>query len=352
MSGGERPPTLGRPAADRRVVFDDVSKFYGEVLGVNGVSLEIEPGITGLVGPNGSGKTTLMNLMAGLLAPDEGRVSVLGLDASRPEELFRLVGYSTQYDAFPRGATGYAFVHGLLRVHGFDRAEADRRAREAIERVGLTGAMGRKVAGYSKGMRQRIKLAQALAHRPAVLVLDEPLNGLDPMARAEMLDLFRRQADEGLHVLISSHILHEVDDLSDRVVLLHGGYVVAEGRVEGVREEVEEQATQILVRCDRPRRLAARLFAEAVGEGGATRTGAAPTGPPAGIEAGDGFVTEVTLHEDGRGLFVRTRTPERFYLTLNRLVREEGLAVEAVAPADADVGAVYRYLIGSEEATR
>jgi len=334
--------------AERGIVFDDVSKFYGEVLGVNGVSLEIEPGITGLVGPNGSGKTTLMNLMAGLLTPDQGRVSVLGLDASRPEELFRLVGYSTQYDAFPRGATGWGFVHGLLRVHGFDRAAADRRAREAIERVGLTGAMGRKVAAYSKGMRQRIKLAQALAHRPAVLVLDEPLNGLDPMARAEMLDLFRRQADQGLHVLISSHILHEVDDLCDRVVLLNGGYVVAEGQVEGVREEVEEQATQILVRCDRPRRLAARLFAEAVGGGAA----AARPGPGPGIEAGDGFVTEVTLHEDGRGLFVRTRTPERFYLALNRLVLEERLAVEAVAPADADVGAVYRYLIGGEEATR
>lgn len=329
------------------IVFEDVSKFYGEVLGVNGVHLEIEPGITGLVGPNGSGKTTLMNLMAGLLRPDEGRVSVVGLDASRPEELFRLVGYSTQYDAFPRGATGYGFIYGLLRVHGFGRAEADRRARESIERVGLTGAMGRKVAAYSKGMRQRIKLAQALAHRPAVLVLDEPLNGLDPMARAEMLDLFRRQADEGLHVLVSSHILHEVDDLSDRVVLLNGGYVVAEGRVEGVREDVEEQATQILVRCDRPRRLAARLFAEAVGEPG---TDAAPHAQAAagGFEAGNGFVTEVTLHEDGCGLFVRTRTPERFYLTLNRLVREEGLAVEAVAPADADVGAVYRYLIGEE----
>jgi ABC-2 type transport system ATP-binding protein len=312
---------------ERRIVFEDVSKFYGEVLGVNRVSLALEPGITGLVGPNGSGKTTLMNLMAGLLRPDQGRISVLGLDADRPEELFRLVGYATQYDAFPRGATGYRFVYGYLRVHGFAAPVAERLAWEAIERVGLTDAAGRKVAGYSKGMRQRIRLAQAMAHRPAVLILDEPLNGLDPMARAEMIDLFRHQADEGPHVLVSTHILHEVDDLSDRVVLINGGYVVAEGDIEGVREEVDEQPLQVMVRCDRPQRLAERLFAE-------------------------GQVTEAILHADGRGLLVRSRDAERLYLTLNRLVLEEGLAVEAVAPADADVGAVYQYLIGAEEVAR
>jgi ABC-2 type transport system ATP-binding protein len=147
------------------------------------------------------------------------------------------------------------------------------------------------------------------------------------MARAEMIDLFRHQADEGLHVLVSTHILHEVDDLSDRVVLINGGYVVAEGDIEGDREEVDEQPLQVMVRCDRPQRLAERLFAE-------------------------GQVTEAILHADGRGLLVRSRDAERLYLTLNRLVLEEGLAVEAVAPADADVGAVYQYLIGAEEVAR
>lgn len=317
------PPTA---PSDRRIVLEDVSKFYGEVLGVNRVSLEIHPGITGLVGPNGSGKTTLMNLMAGLLRPDRGRVSVLGLDAGRPEELFRLIGYATQYDAFPRGATGHALVRDTLLMHGYRRRAAEERAREAVARVGLADAAGRKVAGYSKGMRQRMRLAQALAHRPAVLILDEPLNGLDPMARAEMIALFRRQAEEGLHLLISSHILHEVDDLSDCVVLLDGGYVVAEGRVEGVREEVREQPMQVMVRCDRPSLLASRVFAE-------------------------DHVTEAVLHDDGGGVLVRTRDADRLFLTLNRLVVDEGLAVEAVAPADADVGAVYRYLIGGEGAS-
>jgi ABC-2 type transport system ATP-binding protein len=326
------PPTAPDPvvfaaaaggAGDGRIVLRDVSKFYGEVLGINKVTLEISPGITGLVGPNGSGKTTLMNLLAGLLRPDRGTLSVLGLTADQPEELFRLVGYATQYDAFPRGLSGFAFVRDALRLHGYTPAAAEERAWQAIERVDLVEAAKRKVAAYSKGMRQRIKLARAIAHRPAVLILDEPLNGLDPMARAEMIDLFRHQAEEGLHVLISSHILHEVDDLSDRVVLINGGYVVAEGEIEGVREEVEEQPIQVMVRCDRPALLAARLFAE-------------------------DHVTEAILHDDRCGLLVRTRDADRFYLLLNRLVLDEGLAVEAVAPADADVGAVYQYLIGGE----
>ncbi|HUO86257.1 MAG TPA: ABC transporter ATP-binding protein [Thermoanaerobaculia bacterium] len=312
---------------DRRIVLDGVSKFYGEVLGVNRVSLSLEPGITGLVGPNGSGKTTLMNLMAGLLTPDQGSMSVLGLTPAQPEELFRLVGYSTQYDGFPRGVTGFRFVHGFLRLHGYSPADAEELAWQAIERVGLVEAARRKAAGYSKGMRQRIRLAQAIAHRPAVLILDEPLNGLDPMARAEMIDLFRHQADEGLHVLISSHILHEVDDLSDQVVLINGGYVVAEGEIEGVRGEVEEQPLQVLVRCERPATLARLLFSEP-------------------------HVTEVSLHADGAGLFVRSTNADQLYLALNRVFVEEGLAVEAVAPADADVGAVYQYLIGGEEMTR
>src|SRR3954465_4272329 len=146
------------PAAGR-ITFAGVSKFYGEVLGVNRVQLSIPPGITSLVGPNGSGKTTLMNLMVGLLRPTEGEIRVLGVPTGRPEELFRLIGYSTQYDAFPRGLTGWQFVYSYLRVHGRTHAEAEALAAKAIERVGLTEAAPRKVAGYSKGMRQRIKLA-------------------------------------------------------------------------------------------------------------------------------------------------------------------------------------------------
>jgi ABC-2 type transport system ATP-binding protein len=307
----------------RRVIFENVSKFYGEVLGVNRVSLSIPPGITGLVGPNGSGKTTLMNLMVGLLRPSRGRISVLGMSPDRPEEFFRHVGYSTQYDAFPPGLTGYQFIHAYLRVHGFGAREAETMTWKALERVGLTEAAARKVAGYSKGMRQRVKLAQALCHQPSVLVLDEPLNGLDPMARAEVISLFREVADGGLHVIVSSHILHEVDLISDQVVLIHGGYVIAEGDIANVRDEMEEEhPAQVAIRCDRPALLASRVFE---------------------LDS----VMEARIDDDGRGLLVRTRDADRFHLLLNQVVLESGLAIEAVAPADADVNAVYQYLIGS-----
>jgi len=184
----------------------------------------------------------------------------------------------------------------------------------------------RQVAAYSKGMRQRIKLAQATAHAPRVVVLDEPLNGLDPMARAETIALFREWGAEGRHVVVSSHILHEVDRISDQVILLSHGYVVAEGQIQGVRSEVTEQPMQILVRCSQPAELAARLF------------------------RGDHAV-EAKLHADGRGVLLRTRDADAFYLLLNRIVLETGMEVESVAPADDDVNSVYQYLIGAEGGT-
>ncbi len=308
------------------IVFENISKFYGEVLGVNRVNLTIAPGITSLVGPNGSGKTTLMNLMTGLLRPTRGRVTVDGIPADQPEALCRKVGYCTQYDSFPPGLTGYDFLHATLALHGWPESECRERSLAAIARVGLTDAAGRRVAGYSKGMRQRIRLAQALAHDPQVVVLDEPLNGLDPMARAETIALFRKLADEGRYVVLSSHILHEVDLISDRVILVHHGYVVAEGAIAGVRDEIEEHPMQILVRCDRPSFVASRIFE---------------------LDS----AVEIKIHEDKAGLLVHTRDADRFYLLLNRLVLEHSLDLEAVAPADEDVQAVYKYLIEEEGPT-
>jgi ABC-2 type transport system ATP-binding protein len=324
----EARATTARPspngAGAHQIVFAGVSKFYGEVLGVNRIDLTIGPGITALVGPNGSGKSTLMNLVAGLLRPTEGQVEVLGLTPDRPEELFRRVGYCTQYESFPRGMTGWDFVHLYLRLHGMPSEDAQRLARRAIERVGMVEAAGRRVGGYSKGMKQRIKLAQAIAHDPRVLVLDEPLNGLDPLARAETVELFRAFAREGRVLLISSHVLHEVDELADRVVLVHGGYVVAEGAVEGVRDEIaSERPIQVFVRCDRPSILAARVFSE-------------------------DHVVEARLDGDRRGLLVRTENAERFYLLLNGIAAEGVVDIEAVLPVDDDVQSVYQYLIGGD----
>jgi ABC-2 type transport system ATP-binding protein len=309
-----------------RIVFEDVSKFYGEILGVNRVNLSIPPGVTSLVGPNGSGKTTLMNLMTGLVRPTRGRIQVLGVSPDEPERLFRILGYSTQFDAFPKGLSGFQFVYSYLRLAGNDSETATQLAWSAIDRVNLREAAGRNVGGYSKGMRQRIRLAQALCHNPRVLVLDEPLNGLDPLARAEMIELFRLAAADGCYVIISSHILHEVDAISDQVILLSNGYVVAEGQIQGVRNEIREHPAQILIRCNHPRDLASKMMESEQ-------------------------TMEVRIHNDERGLLIKTKDADRFYLMLNHIALN-GIEIESVAPADDDVNSVYEYLIGNDEVTR
>jgi ABC-2 type transport system ATP-binding protein len=310
-------------SSDKMIVFEDVSKFYGEILGVNRVNLQIAPGITSLVGPNGSGKTTLMNLMTGLLKPTSGNISVLGTSPDESEAMFQKLGYCSQFDSFPRGATAREFIEFYLRVHGYTKQEVVEMTHAALERVSLTDAADRKVSAFSKGMRQRVRLAQSIAHNPSVLVLDEPLNGLDPMARAEIIRLFRQLADAGMYLIISSHILHEVDMMSDSVVLIHNGYVVAEGEVHGVRDEIEEHPIQILIRCDRPQILAARLFEHEQ-------------------------TIEARIHDDRQGLFVKTRRPDDFYLLLNKVITEQNLQIESVAPVDDDLNAVYQYLITSD----
>ena len=302
------------------VVFNEVSKFYGEVLGVNRVSLRIPPGITSLVGPNGSGKTTLMNLMTGLIRPDRGSVSVRGLSPQDPEKLMRVTGYATQFDAAPRGVTGFDFVHTGLLLYGFSKADAEKKAWIAIERVNLRDAAGRKVAAYSKGMRQRIRLAQAIAHDPEVLVLDEPLNGLDPLVRAETIALFREFAAQQRHVILSSHVLQEVDVISDQVILIANGMIVAEGQIRNVREEMSEKPSQFLIRCRDASRLAAVLFDEK-------------------------HVTEIKLNDDKLGLLVLTTNRDEFSQVLGRIAAG-GHEIESVVPADENVDSLYEYLIG------
>jgi ABC-2 type transport system ATP-binding protein len=302
------------------VVFDEVSKFYGEVLGVNHVTLNIPPGITSLVGPNGSGKTTLMNLMTGLIHPDNGAILTRGISPRDPENLMRITGYATQYDSAPRWATGFSFITTGLLLFGFERAEAEEKAWKALERLSLTDAAQRKMAGYSKGMRQRVRLAQAIAHEPDLLVLDEPLNGLDPLVRAETIDLFRSWAALGRHVILSSHVLQEVDLISDQVILIANGMIVAEGKIRDVREEIHEHPSQFIVRCRDASRVAALLFNEA-------------------------HITEIKLNEDRLGLLVMTSDREQFSRSIGRIALD-GFNIDSVIPADENVDALYEYLIG------
>ena len=311
-------------SSDNTIIFDNVSKFYGEILGVNRVTLELRAGITSLVGPNGAGKTTLMNLLAGLLRPTRGRISVLGIPTDQPQLLFRKLGYCSQFDSFPRGLTGREFIVSFLKISGFTHQQANELAEKSLARVDLLPAADRKIGAYSKGMRQRVRLAQAIAHDPSVLILDEPLNGLDPMVRAETIALFRQLAADGLHLVISSHILHEVDMMSDRVVLLNNGYVVAEGGIQGVREEMDvEHPAQVLIRCDQPAQLAAQIFRNTE-------------------------VVEARVHDDRKGLFVKIRNQDQFYLSLNEVVASGDIQIESIAPVDDDLSAVYEYLIGTQ----
>ena len=300
--------------------FQGVSRFYGDVLGVNRVDLELEPGIIGLVGPNGAGKSTLMNLITGLVRPSRGKVTVRGVAPDDTETFYRRIGYCTQYDGFPLGMTGRRLLVSLLRVHGFEYEPANELANAALDKVGMTAAADRSVEAYSKGMRQRIKLAQAICHEPQVLVLDEPLNGLDPQARAEVTEIFRERGAAGAHVLISSHILHEVDAISDRVVFLDNGYVIAEGDAPGIKGELKQYPMQVFVRSEQAPGIASRLFDL-------------------------GQVTEVRLHDDGAGLFARTPDADRFFLAFNKLAIAEGWQIDATGTADETVEAIYNYLV-------
>ncbi len=239
------------------------------------------------------------------------------------------IGYCPQVDGFPPGMTGRGLLTAFLKVHGLDAAEADEGAATALERLQLGSVADRRIATYSKGMRQRIKLAWAISHEPEVLILDEPLNGLDPEARALAMALLRGFADAGAHVLISTHILHELDDAADRVVFLDAGYLAAAGEVAGIRDALAggqapdaqpRQAMQVRVRCQDAPKLAARLFDQ-------------------------DLVRFATLEEDRAGLLAATDDADAFFLALNDLVRTERLAIEGVEPADESVQAVFEAVI-------
>jgi ABC-2 type transport system ATP-binding protein len=243
-----------------------------------------------------------------------------GLSPRDPLRLMKITGYATQYDSAPRGLTGFEFLTSSLLLRGCTRDEARRRAWKALERVSLTEAGERKVGAYSKGMRQRVRLAQAIAHEPDILVLDEPLNGLDPLVRAETIALFREYAEAGRHVLLSSHVLQEVDVFSDQVILIANGMILAEGQIRNVREEIHEHPSQYLLHCRNASRVAALLFAE-------------------------DHISEIKLDPEAGGLLVQTRNREAFSRALSRIALA-GHDIDGVIPTDENVDALYEYLIG------
>jgi ABC-2 type transport system ATP-binding protein len=305
-----QPPTL---------LFDKVSKWYGPVIGVNQVTLELRPGITGLVGSNGAGKSTLLRLASGQICPDLGVVQVRGKDAWTAEAK-RHIGYCPELDTFYEEMTGRRFVETMAKMCGYSSREAKRRTEETLELVGMAHRADATVRGFSKGMRQRIKLAQALIHDPELLLLDEPLSGIDPIGRRESLELFRELARRGKCLLVSSHELEELEKLTDHVAIMARGRIAAVGTLTQIRDLLDDHPLSIRIASDQDRRLAAALldFPDVVG---------------------------VELN-NGDGLLLRARNPRRFFRQLSTLVLEESFDVRHLETLDDSTHAVLGYLLG------
>jgi ABC-2 type transport system ATP-binding protein len=303
-----------------RIEARDLSKWYGQVIGVNHLAFDLGPGVTGFLGPNGAGKTTLLRLMTGQLKPSQGTVSLDGQPVWDNPERMRQVGYCPEADAFWGYLTGREFVIALLRLNGCSPAEAAERATRAITEVDMVEACDRRIASYSKGMRQRIKLAQAIAHDPGVLFLDEPLNGMDPLGRRAVIDLVQRLGAEGRTVVVSSHVLHEVEAMTDTILLINHGRMLAEGNIWEIRRLIDTHPLQVTIRCDNVNVLTARL-----------------------LEFDD--VKSVHFDRERHQLTVETIRPDEFHRRLPALALEHGVKIHSLWSPDESLEAVFGYLV-------
>lgn len=295
----------------------ELSKWFGEVVALNNLTVTIGTGVTGLLGSNGAGKSTFIKLALGLYAPSRGSISVLGGPPRNNPGVLARIGYCPEVDNFYDGMSGYEFVYWLSRQWGMDGKSARKATEEAIERVKMTDRMDDLIDEYSKGMRQRMKLAQALAVKPDLLFLDEPMNGLDPQGREEMYQLIRELDAEGRSVIVSSHILHEVEKITDNVVLLYNGAMLAQGRVREIRDLIDKHPHTITIKSAGPRDLV-RHFVD------------------------DEAIIDIVFNPDS--LVLRTRDPNGCYQRLNDLACS-GMAFESITCADDNLQSVFDYLV-------
>jgi ABC-2 type transport system ATP-binding protein len=301
------------------IAADHLSKWYGQVIGLNDVTLTVPAGITGLLGPNGAGKSTFMKLVTGQLAPSKGTIAVLGEPIWRnPAQYFR-IGFCPEQDAFYERMTGLEWVTALVRLNGVGERKAGELASRAIEVVELTDAANKKIGAYSKGMRQRVKLAQAIAHDPELLILDEPLSGMDPLARRKTIRLIKDWARSGRSVLVSSHILHEIESMTSNILLINQGRILAEGNVHQIRDLIDEHPHMVFVRAQHPRVLARELLA-------------------------DDHILSLKLEEGA--VVVQTGRPDAFYARLTDIAASgEFGAIHEVTSPDDNLQAVFEYLV-------
>jgi ABC-2 type transport system ATP-binding protein len=301
------------------VVADRCSKWYGHVLGVSDVSWTLRGGIIGLLGPNGAGKSTLIKMMAGLLQPSRGTLAVYGQNPFHDTAVRRRIGYAPEHEQTWDELTARELVTAMARLAGVPAGKADATARAALDQVGMTAAMNRKVRGFSKGMRQRTKLATAIAHDPDFLLLDEPLTGVDPMARIDIVARIKQLGDAGKTVVVSSHVLYEIEALTSDILVIYRGQVLAEGNVYAIRQLIDRHPHRIRVDCDRPHALAGALAAE-------------------------DHVARLSFERGA--VVIETRDPDRCYDQIASTVLGAGLAVTALSSPDNNLGAVFEYLTG------
>ncbi len=301
------------------IATERLSKWYGQVSGLNDVTVAVPPGITGLLGPNGAGKSTFMKLITGQLKPSKGAVRIFDEPIWGNPSLYRRIGFCPEQDAFYEQMTGVEWVAALVRLNGLDEEQAVAAARRALESVELIDAAHKKIGAYSKGMRQRVKLAQAIAHDPELLILDEPLSGMDPMMRRKTIALVREWARAGRSVVVSSHVLHEVESMTSNILLINNGRIVAEGDVHRIRELIDAHPHTVYIRAEEPRTVARAMLAE------------------------DGVIS---MRFESDALVVETARPDSFYSRLTDMAASgEAGRIDEVTSPDDNLQAVFRYLV-------
>ncbi len=299
------------------IAVESISKWYGSVVAVNDVTLTVEQGITGLLGPNGAGKTTLLKMIEGLASPSDGSVTIFGQSPRNNPNLFRRVGVMSEHEAVYGFQTGRQFVEWSAKLHGV--TAIDEATERAIERVGLTDAQHRPLGTYSRGMRQRMRLAATIVHEPEAIILDEPLNGTDPRQRLEFHDLMRHLADEGRTILISSHILEEVETLADRILLMVSGKLAASGDFRAIRAKLDEQPYNVRIVSSEPRQMAAALIE---------------------LET----IESVSLGADN-DVIVLSRNVAVLQRSLARMAKDRNIRLERVEPLDDSLESVFSYIV-------
>lgn len=302
------------------IQIQNASRWYGQIIGVNDVTCEIGPGITALLGMNGAGKSTLLRLITGQLRPTTGSVQVFGHEPFANPEVFKHIGYCPEIDNFYEYMSGREFVRYMARLSGFSPSEAKKRADDMIEHVGMADRAHRKIKGYSKGMRQRIKLAQAMVHDPDIILLDEPLNGLDPVGRHEFLGVLEGLAKNGKTILVSSHILYEVEQMTRSILLLHRGRLLATGDLGVIRELIDKYPHKIRIETTEPRLVASKLTEMA-------------------------NVVSARIDEKNQEVELEVRDPNIFYESLSTLVLEQNMPILSFNSPDNNLESVFQYLV-------